>query len=110
MCLTDGVHFFVGTLRLRRRLTQALGSMTKDLSTVDVLLRQLIDSWCDRRALRPLRVILQCYPLVSGLTDEWASLATGLKAVRVQFAADLVAEELDQVIELQHLAESVVYR
>jgi hypothetical protein len=84
--------------------------MSKDLSTVDVLLRQLIDSWCERRALRPLRIILQCYPLVSGLTDEWASLATGLKTIRAQFAADLAAKELDQVIELQHLAESVVYR
>ena len=84
--------------------------MSKDLSTVDALLRQLIDCWCERRALRPLREILPCYPLVSGLTDEWASLATGLKTIRVQFASDLVAEELDQVIELQHLAESVVYR
>lgn len=84
--------------------------MSKDLSTVDVLLRQLIDRWCERRALRPLRVILQCYPLASGLTDEWALLATGLKTIRVQFANDLVAEELDQVIELQQLAESVVYR
>jgi hypothetical protein len=84
--------------------------MSKDLSNVHVLLAQLIDGWCGRRALRPLRVILQCYPLVSGLTDEWASLATGLKTIRVQFATDLVAEELDQVIELQHLAESVVYR
>jgi hypothetical protein len=84
--------------------------MSKDLSTVDVLLRQIIDGWCERRALRPLRVILQCYPLVSGLTDEWASLAMGLKTIRFQFANDLVAKELDQVIELQHLAESVVYR
>ena len=84
--------------------------MSKDLSTVDVLLKQLIDGWCERRALRPLRVILHCYPLASGLTDEWATLATGLKTIRAQFAADLVAEELDQVIELQHLAESVVYR
>ena len=84
--------------------------MRKDPSAVDVLLRQIIDGWCERRALRPLRVILQCYPLVSGLTDEWASLATGLKTIRVQFANDLVAKELDQVIELQHLAESVAYR
>ena len=84
--------------------------MSKDPSAADVLLRQIIDGWCERRALRPLRVILQCYPLVSGLTDEWASLATGLKTIRVQFANDLVAKELDQVIELQHLAESVAYR
>lgn len=87
-----------------------LGSMSKDPSSADALLRQLIDRWCERRALRPLRAILPCYPLVSGLTDEWMSLATSLKIIRVQFATDLVAEELDQVIELQHLAESTVYR
>jgi len=77
---------------------------------VDVLLRQIIGHWCERRALRPLRAILPCHPLVSDLTDEWASLATVLKTIRVLFANDLVAEELDQVIELRHLAESVVYR
>ncbi|MEO5830670.1 MAG: hypothetical protein ABIQ36_08895 [Rhodanobacter sp.] len=84
--------------------------MNQNLSTVDELLRQLIDGWCERRALRPLRVILQCYPLASGLSDEWSCLAVALKRIRVQFATDLLAEELDQVIELQQLAESVVYR
>ena len=74
------------------------------------LLRQLIDSWCERRALEPLRVILPCYPLTSGLTDEWALLAKSIKTIRVQFASDLAAAELEQVIELQHLAESAVYR
>ena len=84
--------------------------MSKDLSNVHILLRQLIDSWCERRALNPLRVILPCYPLTSGLTDEWGLLSKSLKTIRVQFPNDLAAAELDQVIELQHLAESAIYR
>ena len=84
--------------------------MSTDLSNVDTLLSQLIDCWCERRALRPLGAILPCYPRVSGLTDEWALLATSLKTIRFQFANDLESGELDCVVELQHLAESVVYR
>jgi len=84
--------------------------MSTDLGKVDVLLSQLIDGWCERRALRPLGKILQCYPRVSGLTDEWALLAASLKTIRFQFGEDLLAKELDRVVELQHLAESVVYR
>jgi len=84
--------------------------MTTDISTVDTLLSQLIDCWCERRALRPLGTILSCYPRVSGLTDEWALLATSLKTIRFQFANDLEPSELDRVVELQHFAESAVYR
>ena len=84
--------------------------MSKDLSEPDALMAQLIDNWCARRALRPLREILSCYPRVSGLTDEWAALATCFKTIRIRFAKDLEPQELEQVIELQHLAESIVYR
>ena len=71
---------------------------------------QLIDAWCDRRALGPLRVILTCFPFASGLTDEWASLASGLKTIRAQHRGDLTADELESLVALQQLAESVVYR
>jgi len=84
--------------------------MSKDLSDPDALMARLIDNWCARRALQPLREILSCYPRVSGLTDEWAALATCFKTIRVRFAKDLEPQELEQVIELQHLAESIVYR
>ncbi|MET4569096.1 hypothetical protein [Rhodanobacter soli] len=84
--------------------------MSKDLSNVHVLLGQLIDGWCERRALNPLRVILSCYPLTNGFTEDWVLLATSLKTIRVQFANDLATDELEQVIELQHLAESAAYR
>jgi hypothetical protein len=69
----------------------------------------LVDAWCDRRAIGPLRVILACYPLVNHLTDDWAAIASGLKAIRVRHGRDLEPNEIDTVVRLQHLAESVVY-
>lgn len=76
----------------------------------DKALSQLIDSWCERRELDLLRTILNCYPRVSGLTDEWESLARGLKTIRVRYSDKLAAHELETVIAVQHLAESVAYR
>jgi hypothetical protein len=70
----------------------------------------LVNAWCDRRAIEPLRVILACYPITNNLTDDWAAIAAGLKAIRVHHSRDLVPSELDTVVRLQHLAESVVYR
>jgi hypothetical protein len=70
----------------------------------------LIDAWCGRRALGPLRVILGCYPILNNLTDDWAALAIGLKTIRVQHGRELAPEEMETLVQLQHLAESVVYR
>ena len=84
--------------------------MRIDLTNADAVIGQLIDNWCARRALGPLRQILSCYPRVSGLTDEWAALATCFKTIRVQLPTDLADQELEQVVALQHLAESIVYR
>ena len=92
-------------------LTQALDRMAEDSAIdPDKALSQLIDAWCERRALDPLRIILNCYPRVSGLTDEWAALAKGLKTIRVRHGDKLAPQELETVITLQHLADSVVYR
>lgn len=38
------------------------------------ILDHLIDGWCERRALRPLAVVLAGYPPAPALTDEWAAL------------------------------------
>lgn len=73
-------------------------------------LAALVNAWCDRRALGPLRVILGCYPVPTGLTDDWAILAQGLKTIRAQHGRDLEPNEMDAVVRLQHLAESVVHR
>ena len=70
----------------------------------------LVNAWCDRRAIGPLRVILGCYPILNNLTDDWAALANGLKTIRAQHGRELDPSEMDAVVRLQHLAESVVHR
>jgi hypothetical protein len=76
----------------------------------DTELGMLVDAWCERRQLKLLRTILAAYPRVSGLTDEWGDLVKALKTIRVQHSSLLAPGEIDRVIELLHIAESVVYR
>jgi hypothetical protein len=54
--------------------------------------------------------VLQRYPLVINLTDEWAELAVALKTVRVRHGAQLPVGELDLVVRIHQLAESIVHR
>jgi hypothetical protein len=76
----------------------------------DTELEKLVDAWCERRQLQLLRTILAAYPRVSGLTDEWGDLITALKTIRGEHCSLLAAGEIDRIVELQHIAESVVYR
>lgn len=60
------------------------------------LLRELIDRWCERRALQPLARLLPAYLAFSGLTDSWVGLYRALNDVRglgpdVLPAADLAS-------------------
>jgi len=79
-------------------------------SSIDQELAALIDRWCERRALGPLRFLLPHYPRATILSDDWADLASCFKAIRVQASGELEAEELERVIALQHFAEAVVDR
>ena len=81
-----------------------------DLQDFDKELGVLVDAWCGRCQLKLLRIILGSYPRVSGLTDEWEDLAKALKTIRVQHPSILMPGEIDRIVELQHIAESVVYR
>ena len=60
----------------------------------------LIDAWCERRALGPLRIVLHAYPLPSPLTDSWVELASALDDVHAFVRDDLTPAEatrLDRV-------------
>ena len=63
------------------------------------LLRSLVDSWCDRRCLGALRLILTAYPMPSGLTDSWGELETALANVRAFARNELTDSELESVEE-----------
>jgi hypothetical protein len=57
----------------------------------------LVDGWCERRALQPLRHILVAYPLSNRLTDDWGRLHEALRSVRAFCRDQLSAEEHDQL-------------
>jgi len=71
---------------------------------------KLIDGWCERRKLAPLRLILRAYPLAMGLTDDWTELQSALRQIRGSCREDLSAEELETVISLTHEVERALER
>lgn len=80
--------------------------------TPDDLLPQLdalVDSWCERRALAPLSIILAAWPFGGGgLTDDWMRLLNALKNVRV-FGA-LSPNDEAQIDEAVQVVEKLVNR
>jgi hypothetical protein len=73
-------------------------------------LGKLIDSLCEKRTLDALRVLLPHYPLLNGLTDEWAGVALALKTVRMQYGSAVSPDDMNLVVALQHAAESALDR
>lgn len=56
-------------------------------------LDKLIDSWCDRRCLKPLCFILRDYPLCSELSDGWRVLLEALLEIKGICTHELTLEE-----------------
>ena len=73
-------------------------------------LDQLVDQWCERRELAPLRYLLPSYPMASALTDDWHQLYESLKAVRAFCRDHLSEEEQNQIgnviVAIQHILEN----
>jgi hypothetical protein len=57
--------------------------MSENRAIADVCLEvaALVNAWCDRRELSALREILDDWPLLTGLTDEWEGLAAALHSI-----------------------------
>ena len=70
---------------------------------------KLINDWCERRALKPLRFILRNYPLCNGLTDEWGQLLDSLKDIKGLCENELTNEEKKMLSELVNAVETIVY-
>ena len=74
------------------------------------LLKQFINAWCDRRALRPLSRILGPYLAFNGLGDSWGEILNALKAVRMLCRNDISASELETVHALIRAAERALHK
>ena len=58
------------------------------------ILDHLINGWCERRALRPLRYLLDAYPgVLSRTPDQQFELVEALKKVKALCRDDLTQEE-----------------
>ena len=65
-------------------------SSTSELFAV---LDGLVDGWCERRALRPLGILLRVYPMASPLSDSWHELRGALRDLRYLREPDLSESE-----------------
>jgi hypothetical protein len=74
------------------------------------LLDKLVDGWCDRRALRPLGIILRAYPMVSTLTDSWGELRNALRDLRCLRAPDVSDAEAAVVEDALRAVERALAR
>ena len=82
------------------------------MNTVDDIFPKidaLIDDWCARRALKPLRFILQSYPLANGLTDDFGMLLDSLKDIKGLCGTEITAAERNAVVELINRVEDIVH-
>ena len=64
------------------------------MDELNLTIDRLIDGWCARRALSPLRILLAAWPMPMALTDDWESLRTALQLVRAVCRDVLPADEL----------------
>jgi hypothetical protein len=71
-------------------------------------LARLVDAWCERRALRPLSVLLPSYLSNNGLTDGWGDVMEALRTLRAQ--RELPEDELEEIERVLQIVEKAVYR
>ena len=74
-------------------------------SRLPQLLHDLIDGWCERRALRPLAAILPGYLAFNGLTDGWHELWRAVNNARSMHPDMLTAHERAALAE----ARTIIY-
>ena len=80
-------------------------TMSPKLSSI---LDDLVERWCDRRALRPLRLVLVAYPAVMSTSDAWHQLWGALRNVRGLNDIELPDPERQQVEEALRLVDRAI--
>lgn len=84
-----------------------MGNRYSDNQAFFAELRSLIDTWCDRRCLRPLGIVLPAYHSFNCMTVGWGELLKALRALA--FARDeLLPNEQEIVTSLRRAAEDAV--
>jgi hypothetical protein len=73
-------------------------------------LDSLIDRWCERRAIRPLQLLLRAYPGRIIHTDQFHELLDALKDVKGLARSILMSDELADVISCISFLEDALAR
>jgi hypothetical protein len=69
--------------------------MYADFETMNEVITRTVDAWCERRALRPLSILLSAWLGNNGVTDGWEGLREQLRHTRAMCREELSAEELE---------------
>jgi hypothetical protein len=72
------------------------------------ILDTLIDGWCERRAIRPLKYLLRAYPGPLAHTDQKFELLDALKDVKGLCRDDLTPEERQLLNEAHNTLEDAL--
>ena len=75
---------------------------------VSQILDPLVEAWCERRALRPLRYLLHAYPRPQWLTDDCFQLLEALKDTKGLCHDILPPEEIKQLTKAMILLEDAL--
>lgn len=73
-------------------------SLANPADDVPAILDRLIGAWCERRALIPLRYILQGYPLAWNVADQRHQLLQAMRDVRDQSQETLTDDEYQELV------------
>ena len=65
----------------------------------------LIDRWCERRAIKPLQVLLRAYPGPLAHTDQKFEVLEAMRDVKGLCRRDLTDDELQMLIEALNALE-----
>jgi len=74
-------------------------------SELGPIMQSLTDKLCDRRALAPLRHLLEGWPLIMGTSDEWHALWSALRNLRGVAVHKLTDEERSLVDQAYRLVD-----
>jgi len=80
-----------------------------DKNALFPIIDDLIGGWCDRRELKPLRILLRSYPLSSGLADDWQQLYESLLDLE-HLQASITADERERLTYSRRIVEFILRR
>jgi hypothetical protein len=77
-------------------------------SDIRPIMQELTEKLCGRRALGPLKHLLEGWPLIMATSDEWHSLWSALRNLRGAAVHTLTVEERALVDEAYRLVDSSI--